>query len=531
MTKKALGIDLGTTNSAMAIVKNGKAEIIPIGANDEVVLRSAVYFSNIGGKNRAFLGKDAINRGTETGKIEYFKQDFKRDIARDIESEAPNHTRVNSVILSALLLNSFKKKADIVARETGSSEIRDAVITVPAYFTSEQRAATKNAGRLAGLNVLRIINEPTAAAIAYAHEKGISGNVLVYDLGGGTFDVTVMRVANHRYDILATNGNHRLGGLDFDKRLVNLIKEKLEEQGLNMTGLSPKEEMQLRYQAEKIKIALSINELAFYEIFTENGDFGVEITRTDFQNAVQDLVKDTQFKVEGTLRESSLTWADVDHILLVGGSTRMPIIRQMIEKISGKKPHYEINPDTIVAAGASIIADLIVNNKVTFSEKRDGEETDIHNVVIRDVTSQGLGMLFRKNPQKEYGFVGDYFNSVVVPRNTQIPVTITKDLYAFADNQPNFQLRLTEGNYPNPMNVQQIVKVVEYLDTPRRKGEKLASVELSFDEEQIVHISIIDALTNRLLDQFDISTHVRRETEVIEDDLSELQEIFNQFVS
>ena len=250
MRKKAIGIDLGTTNSVMAVVREDMPEIIPMGTNDDQVLRSAVYFSNIGGQNHVSFGKEAIERGTEIGSTENFKFDFKRDIGRPIASDTPDHTRVNSIILSALVLNEFRKRAYVVGQEMGQADgIKDAVITVPAYFTSDQRAATKNAGRIAGFNVLRIINEPTAAAIAYAHTKNAQGNVLVFDLGGGTFDVTIMRVADHAYDILATDGNSRLGGIDFDKRLVGYIMQELEKQGVNMTNLSEKEKIQLQYKA------------------------------------------------------------------------------------------------------------------------------------------------------------------------------------------------------------------------------------------------------------------------------------------
>lgn len=259
MVNKAVGIDLGTTNSSMAIVIDGKPEIIQLGTNDDRVLRSALYFSTIGGQNRVFYGNDAINRGTEVGKVEYFKQDFKRDMARGIVNETPGSSPIDATILSALLLYQFKKRLKTVSQELGVDDISDAVITVPAYFTSEQRLATKRAGKLAGFNILRIINEPTAAAISYASSKKISGNVLVYDLGGGTFDVTVINVSQQDYHILATDGDHRLGGIDFDKALVKLIKEKFEQQGLNMTMLTPKEEMQLRYQAEKLKTQLSID--------------------------------------------------------------------------------------------------------------------------------------------------------------------------------------------------------------------------------------------------------------------------------
>ena len=376
MRKKAIGIDLGTTNSVMAVVREDVPEIIPMGTNDDQVLRSAVYFSNIGGQNHVSFGKEAIERGTEIGSTENFKFDFKRDIGRPIASDTPDHTRVNSIILSALVLNEFRKRAYVVGQEMGQADgIKDAVITVPAYFTSDQRAATKNAGRIAGFNVLRIINEPTAAAIAYAHTKNAQGNVLVFDLGGGTFDVTIMRVADHAYDILATDGNSRLGGIDFDKRLVGYIMQELEKQGVNMTNLSEKEKIQLQYKAEQIKTSLSVNDQALYEHYVNGQGYGVLITQAIFNEITLDLLKDTEIKVQSTLQASGLKWEEIDHILLVGGSTRMPMIRQMIRLMSGLEPKFDLNPDTIVAQGASILADLIVNNEVSFSEHQDGKTT------------------------------------------------------------------------------------------------------------------------------------------------------------
>lgn len=535
MRKKALGIDLGTTNSALAIVKENEPEIIPMGASDETVLRSAVYFSNIGGKrgkNRVFFGKDAINRGTEVGKVEYFKQDFKRDIGKNVESETPDHTRVDSTVLSALLLHEFKKRADVISMELQlPSPIKDAVITVPAYFTSEQRAATKNAGILAGFNVLRIINEPTAAAISYAHKKNIQGNILVYDLGGGTFDVTIMRVQGHRYDILATDGNHRLGGLDFDKRLVRLIKEKLENQGVDMTSLSPKEEMRLLYQAEKIKISLSVDSSVFYEWFTEDGEYGVEITQEEFYQTAADLLKDTEIKMQNTLAAAHLSWDDIDHILLVGGSTRMPIVRDMIRELSGQEPRFDLNPDTIVAEGASIIADLLVNDEISFSETTAGKEILDSQIVVRDVTSQGIGILFKKQAHQHYPFVGDFYNRVIVPRNTAIPTVIEKsDLVAVADGQSNFRLRVTEGNSDNPRDVKIILDRVVQLGVSHQKGEKLAIVRYEFDPEQIVHVTILEAQTRKTLEHFTLNTKVNQETERLEYDLTDLQDILKRFI-
>ena len=532
MRKKAIGIDLGTTNSVMAVVREDVPEIIPMGTNDDQVLRSAVYFSNISGQNHVSFGKEAIERGTEIGSTENFKFDFKRDIGRPIASDTPDHTRVNSIILSALVLNEFRKRAYVVGQEMGQADgIKDAVITVPAYFTSDQRAATKNAGRIAGFNVLRIINEPTAAAIAYAHTKNAQGNVLVFDLGGGTFDVTIMRVADHAYDILATDGNSRLGGIDFDKRLVGYIMQELEKQGVNMTNLSEKEKIQLQYKAEQIKTSLSVNDQALYEHYVNGQGYGVLITQAIFNEITLDLLKDTEIKVQSTLQASGLKWEEIDHILLVGGSTRMPMIRQMIRLMSGLEPKFDLNPDTIVAQGASILADLIVNNEVSFSEHQDGKTTETDRVVVKDVTSQGIGLLFKKNPNKNYSFVGDYYNSVVVPRNSVLPLAVTKDLFAVVDGQSKFKLRITEGNYENPFAVKILGQVEGQVPQPRQKGELLAQVTYAFDSEQIVTVTVSDTRSNTVVARFSVNAQVNQTQEVVKEDLSELQAIFAKFIS
>ena len=197
-----------------------------------------------------------------------------------------------------------------------------------------------------------------------------------------------------------------------------------------MTNLSEKEKIQLQYKAEQIKTSLSVNDQALYEHYVNGQGYGVLITQAIFNEITLDLLKDTEIKVQSTLQASGLKWEEIDHILLVGGSTRMPMIRQMIRLMSGLEPKFDLNPDTIVAQGASILADLIVNNEVSFSEHQDGKTTETDRVVVKDVTSQGIGLLFKKNPNKNYSFVGDYYNSVVVPRNSVLPLAVTKDLFA-----------------------------------------------------------------------------------------------------
>ena len=216
--------------------------------------------------------------------------------------------------------------------------------------------------------------------------------------------------------------------------------------------------------------------------------------------------KNTEIKVQSTLQASGLKWEEIDHILLVGGSTRMPMIRQMIRLMSGLEPKFDLNPDTIVAQGASILADLIVNNEVSFSEHQDGKTTETDRVVVKDVTSQGIGLLFKKNPNKNYSFVGDYYNSVVVPRNSVLPLAVIKDLFAVVDGQSKFKLRITEGNYENPFAVKILGQVEGQVPQPRQKGELLAQVTYAFDSEQIVTVTVSDPRSNTVVARFQ-STH------------------------
>ena len=500
---KVIGIDLGTTNSCVAVMEGGEAVVIP-NAEGNRTTPSVVAFSKTGERMVGQVAKrQAITNPENT------VSSIKRQMGTD-HKVTLNGKEYTPQQVSAMILQKLKADAEAYLGET----VTEAVITVPAYFTSDQRAATKNAGRIAGFNVLRIINEPTAAAIAYAHTKSAQGNVLVFDLGGGTFDVTIMRVADHAYDILATDGNSRLGGIDFDKRLVGYIMQELEKQGVNMTNLSEKEKIQLQYKAEQIKTSLSVNDQALYEHYVNGQGYGVLITQAIFNEITLDLLKDTEIKVQSTLQASGLKWEEIDHILLVGGSTRMPMIRQMIRLMSGLEPKFDLNPDTIVAQGASILADLIVNNEVSFSEHQDGKTTETDRVVVKDVTSQGIGLLFKKNPNKNYSFVGDYYNSVVVPRNSVLPLAVTKDLFAVVDGQRKFKLRIPEGNYENPF----AVKI-------------LGQVTYAFDSEQIVTVTVSDPRSNTVVARFSVNAQVNQTQEVVKEDLSELQAIFAKFIS
>jgi molecular chaperone DnaK len=338
-----------------------------------------------------------------------------------------------------------------------------------------------------------------------------------------------MHVENDNYNILGTKGDHHMGGLKFDEAIRDLLIEKLLAQGYPQAAVTEAKKMQLLIEAEKLKIQLSVDDEAFYE--DEDGDFGVIITRDEFILKTQNLVMSTEVILRDAVEHSGLDWSNIDHVLLVGGSTRLPIIRQRVQEITGQVPRFDLNPDTIVAEGASIIADLLVNNEVSFGELEDGVDTNRPYVMIHDVTSQGIGILYKKQPNVDYGFGGDYYNGVLLKRNTQIPTQVEKRLYAVQDGQNAFKIRMTEGNMPNPIFIEKfILDGIVNLPNVRRKGEPLADISVYFDAEQIIHVTVKDSLSGQVIKSYTVQGSASRVEEEMEEDLTELQAIFDKFV-
>ena len=414
---KTIGIDLGTTNSCVCVYEGGEAKVI---ANPEGnrTTPSVVAFK----KGEIIVG-DAAKRQVVTNK------DTVSSIKRLMGTSEKVHVNGKDYTpeeISAMILSDLKKTAEAYLGET----VTKAVITVPAYFNDAQRQATKNAGKIAGLEVERIINEPTAAALAYGLDKqDKTEQILVYDLGGGTFDVSILELVDGVFEVKSTSGNNHLGGDDFDKKIVDyLVDEFKKENGVDLT--KDKMAMQrLKDAAEKAKKDLSGMSTTQISLpFLSQGEDGplhleLSLTRAKFEDLIRDLVESTKEPVRKALKDAKLSASDIDKVLLVGGSTRIPMVQELVKKELGKEPSKGVNPDEVVAMGAAIQGGVLT-----------GEVDDI---VLLDVTPLSLGI-------ETLGGVC----TVLIPRNTTIPTSKSQVFSTAADNQPAVDIHILQGERP-----------------------------------------------------------------------------------
>ena len=428
---KIIGIDLGTTFSAVAHINdNGVPELIPNKDGDRltpsVILyddgefnvgmdakRSAVAFpEDIVAFIKLEMGKSITEFSREFGGKEYSPEDLSAEILKTLKDDAEN----------AL-----------------GGEITDAVITVPAYFNDPQRKATIRAGEIAGLNVRRIINEPTAAALSYGtHLSGSQSRILVFDLGGGTFDVTIMEVKGEEMNVLVTGGDHRLGGKDWDEKIINHVAEHFEmEHGANPTT-DPSASCDLRQRAVDAKIALSALSSTTLNINYAGRALRFQLTREEFEAMTTDLVERCRSLVDVVLHEKKMTTAQIDTVLLVGGSTRMPMIKDMIEEHFGKPPQVSGSPDETVALGAALMGELIEPEPRRFLPGQVRDRT-VGIQRFSDVCSHSLGMAVLSES-------GELRNSTIIPKNTNIPCDVSKDDYkTTVPNQKEFDVIVLQG--------------------------------------------------------------------------------------
>lgn len=464
---KVIGIDLGTTNSCVAVMEGNDVIVIP-NAEGERITPSVVGFSKSGERLVGRIAKrQAITNPDRT--VISIKRKMGTDYKVEIDGKKYTPQEISAMILQKL-------KAD--AESYLGEKITQAVITVPAYFTDAQRQATKDAGKIAGLEVLRIINEPTAAALAYGLDKEENQTILVFDLGGGTFDVSILEIGDGVFEVKATSGNNYLGGDDFDERIINwLIEEFKKDTGIDLRN--DKMAMQrLKEAAEKAKHELS-NVLTAeinipYITATQEGPLHLEktLTRAKFNELTADLVEKTMGPTRQALKDAGLKPEDIDKVILVGGSTRIPAVQEAIKNFIGKEPFKGINPDEVVAIGAAIQAAVLA-----------GEVKDI---VLLDVTPLSLGI----------ETLGGVFTKII-ERNTTIPTSKSQIFTTAADNQTSVDIHVLQGERKMAADNVTLGRFQLTGIPPAPRGVPQIEVTFDIDVNGIVHVSAKDLATNK----------------------------------